>query len=164
MPRREPFERYVDLLHRHHRLERAFGFSATGRKRLDQRARGDLPGKAPAILAPTALAFLAPVADDGVPIAVGFVLIVRRDLEREGFAVPELRSTVETEAGDAHDGELHGEHFVLPAARVVSGRLVNGGHLTVGKRGGVEARRFLRVLVEPEADRVLRFQGGALLL
>ena len=31
----------------------------------------------------------------------------------------------------------------------------NGGHDTIRKGGGVEARRLMRVLVEPEADRVL---------
>jgi hypothetical protein len=32
---------------------------------------------------------------------------------------------------------------------------VNSGHFTVRKGGGVEAGRLMRVLVEPEADRVL---------
>jgi hypothetical protein len=32
---------------------------------------------------------------------------------------------------------------------------VNSGHFTIRKRGGVEARRLMRVLVEPETDRVL---------
>src|SRR5262249_20069731 len=38
---------------------------------------------------------------------------------------------------------------------VVSGCLVNGGHFTIRKGGGVEARRLMRILVEPEADGVL---------
>ena len=46
--------------------------------RLQQRAWRDLPGKAPAILAPAAHAFLAAVADDGVPVTVGLFLIVGR--------------------------------------------------------------------------------------
>jgi hypothetical protein len=33
----------VDLLHRHHRLEGTLGLTATGRKRIGQDARGDLP-------------------------------------------------------------------------------------------------------------------------
>jgi len=55
----------VDLLHRHHRLERALG--------------------------------LAAVADDGVPVAVRLLLIVRRDLEGKGLVVLERRPAVETE-------------------------------------------------------------------
>src|SRR5947207_11052831 len=69
----------VDLLHRHHRLERTLCLPATGRKRLGQRARDDLPGEAPAVLAPPALAFLAAIADDRVPVAVRLFLILRRD-------------------------------------------------------------------------------------
>src|SRR6185503_10210791 len=94
----------VDLLHAHHRLEGALGLGATGRKRVDQRARGDLPREAPAVLAPAALAFLAAIADDRVPVAVGLFLIVRRDLEGKRFGVLELRAAVETEAGNAENG------------------------------------------------------------
>src|SRR5918995_1497495 len=64
----------VDLLHRHHRLEGTLGLTATSRKRVGQRARGDLPGEAPAVLAPTALAFRAAIADDRVPVAVRLLL------------------------------------------------------------------------------------------
>src|SRR5215203_827424 len=145
----------VDLLHRHHRLEGTLCLSAASPKRLGQRARGDLPGEAPAVLAPTTLAFLAAMADDRVPVAVGLFLIVRRDLEREGLAMREPRAAVETKTGNAENGELHRQHIALLAARVVTGRVVNGRHVTVRKRGGVEARRLMRVLVEPEADRVL---------
>src|SRR5262249_38804619 len=42
----------VDLPHRHHRLERALRLVAAGRKRVGQRPRCDLPGQAPADLAP----------------------------------------------------------------------------------------------------------------
>src|SRR6476661_10666507 len=53
----------VDLLHRHHRIERALRrrLVATGR-RLEQHPRGDPPGIAPSVLAPAAGAFLAAVA------------------------------------------------------------------------------------------------------
>src|SRR6266508_5969887 len=58
----------IDLLHRHHRLEGTLCLTATSGKRLGQRAGGDLPGEAPAVLAPTALALLAAIADDRVPV------------------------------------------------------------------------------------------------
>src|SRR5437899_6671871 len=147
----------VDLLHRHHRLEGALGLSATGRQRLGQRARGNLPGEAPAVLAPTARAFLAAVADDRIPVAVRLCLIVRCDLEGKGLAVLECRAAVETEAGNAEDGELHSQNIAGLAARVVARCLVDSGHFAVRKGGGVEPRRVLCVLVEPEADRVLWF-------
>src|SRR6185503_2494571 len=147
----------VDLLHGHHRLEGALCLTTTRRKRIHERARGDLPGESPAVLAPTALTFLAAIANDRVPVAVRLFLIVRRDLKGEGLAVLELRTAVETEAGNAQDGELHRQHVARLAAGVVAGRLVHRGHFAIRKGGGVEARRFLRVLVEPEADRVLGF-------
>src|SRR4029077_2245279 len=72
---------HVDFPHRHHRFEGAFGHVATGRKSFGQNTWGDLPRDAPFVLAPAALAFLAAVADDCVPVAVRFFLIVGRDLE-----------------------------------------------------------------------------------
>src|SRR5678815_2612756 len=91
----------VDLLHRHHRLEGALRLIAAGRKRVGEHARGDLPGEAPAVLAPAALAFLAAIADDRVPVAVRLFLIVGRDLEGKGLAVLERGATIETDTGSA---------------------------------------------------------------
>ena len=34
-------------------------------------------------------------------------MIVRRDLKGKGLAVLERRATIETETGDAEEGELH---------------------------------------------------------
>src|SRR5205823_9214470 len=134
----------VDLLHRHHRLEGTLRLIATSRKRLGEHARGNLPREAPAVLAPTALALLAAIADDRVPIAVRLFLIVCGDLEGKGLAVPKRRAAVETKTGNAQKGELHRQYIALFAVRVVTVRLVNSGHLAIGKGGGVEARRLLR--------------------
>src|SRR4051812_22275664 len=71
----------VNLLHAHHRLERALCPITAGGKRLGQHARRDLPRHAPLVFAPTACALLAAIADDGVPVAVGLLLIVGGDLE-----------------------------------------------------------------------------------
>jgi hypothetical protein len=57
--------------------------------------------------------------------------------------------------GNPQNGELHHQFVALLAGRVVTGRLVNSGHFAVRKGGGVEARRLMRVLVEPEADPIL---------
>ena len=54
----------VDFRHRHHRLKGTLCLSAASRKRFGQRARRDLPGEAPAVLTPTALAFFAAIPDD----------------------------------------------------------------------------------------------------
>ena len=86
----------VDPLHRHHRLEGAFRLSATGRQRVGQSARGNLPGESPAVLAPTTRAFLAAIADNRIPLAVRLRLIVGGDLERERLAMLERRAAVET--------------------------------------------------------------------
>ena len=41
---------------------------------------------------------------------------------------------------------------------------MNSGYFTIRKGGGVEARRLMRVFVEPEADRVLWLHVGVLLV
>src|SRR3954466_7048890 len=51
----------VDLAHRHHRLEGAAPACAAGHGQLEQSARRDLPGEAPAVLAPAARALLAAI-------------------------------------------------------------------------------------------------------
>ena len=63
----------VDFLHRHHRVERAFGGCGIGaHHRVGEGSGGDLPRQAPAVFAPAALAFLPAVADDCVPQAFAF--------------------------------------------------------------------------------------------
>ena len=51
----------VDLPHAHHRLKRALCFIAAGRQRPGQHAWGDLPGDAPFVFAPAALASWPPL-------------------------------------------------------------------------------------------------------
>src|SRR5688500_2281858 len=89
--------RDVDFPHRHHRVERPLGLGATGRQGIGQHAGGDLPGEPPAVLAPAALALLAAVADNGVPVAIRLFLVVLGYLEGKGLAVLERRATVEAE-------------------------------------------------------------------
>ena len=144
----------VDFAHLHHGLEGALGLGAAGGHRLGKRAWGDLPVEAPAILAPAAGAFLASVADDGVPIAVGLLLRVRRDLEGEGLAVREDGAAVQADTGNAEHGELDGEDVTRLAHGIIARCLVHAGHLAVGKRRRVKARGLFRVLIEPKADRV----------
>src|SRR5574337_309027 len=152
--------RDVDPAHLHHRAEcppRGCGVGVGDG--LHQRDRRDLPRQAPLVLAPSALALLAAVADDGVPVAVGFGLVGGGDLERERLAVLEGRPAVEPEAGDAEHRELDGQHVTLPARRIVAGRAVDRADGRVGKGRGVEACSFLGVAVVPEADGVAGWMG-----
>src|ERR1700704_1237282 len=105
----------VDFLHAHHGLERALCFIAAGRHRLRQHARRDLPGDAPFVLAPAARTLLAAIADDGVPVAVGLLLIVGGDLKREGFVVLEHGAAVEANTRDAGDCEFYRQPVALLA-------------------------------------------------
>ena len=67
----------------HHRLEGVFGNFATRRHGFGQNPWCNLPRDTPFVLVRAALAFLPAVADNGVPVAVCFFLIIGRDLERE---------------------------------------------------------------------------------
>ena len=145
----------VDFLHVHHGIECALCFSAAGRQRLCQHARRDLPGDAPLVLAPAARALLATIADDGVPVTVGLLLIVGGDLKREGFVMLERGTAIEAETGDAGDCEFDRYYVALLAGWVVTGCTVDGAHRAVGKGLGVEAGSGLGVLVVPKANRVL---------
>src|SRR3954465_10599441 len=66
----------VDLLHRHHGVERTLRLRPASGKSLGKRARGDLPRETPTVLTPAALTFSSAIADDGVPVAIGLFLIV----------------------------------------------------------------------------------------
>ena len=72
-PPRRLYRGNVDFLHRHHRVERAFGGCGIGAHHcVGEGARCDLPRQAPAVFAPAARAFLPAVADDCVPQAFAF--------------------------------------------------------------------------------------------
>src|SRR6516225_7389788 len=145
----------VDLLHAHHRLKRALRFTAAGSQRLGQHARCDLPGDAPPVFAPAALALLATVAHNGIPIAVGFLLIVGGDLKGEGLVVLEGGTAIETHAGDARDCEFDHQYVARLAGWVVTGRTVHRAYRALRKGLRVEAGSSLGILVVPKADRVL---------
>src|SRR4051812_35593126 len=145
----------VDFLHVHHGAECALCFIAAGRHRLRQYARRDLPGDAPSVLAPAALALLAAIADNGVPVAVGFLLIIGGDLKRESLVMLEHGTAVEADTVDAGNREFHRQNVARLAGGVVTGSAVDGTHRAIGKGFGVEAGSSLRILVVPQANRVL---------
>src|SRR3546814_16903247 len=61
----------------------------------------------PAILAPAAHAFLATIADDRVPIAIGLLLIVGQNHEAHRLVGLEMRAAVQADERLAAHGELH---------------------------------------------------------
>ena len=107
------------------------------------------------ILAPAALALLAAVADDRVPVAIRFGLVNGCDLKRERFVVLEHRSAVESEARNADHGELDGQHIPFLPRRIVSRCAVHCADGRIGKGFGVKPRRFLGIAIVPKANRVL---------
>src|SRR5450756_1108692 len=146
---------YVNLLHTHHRIKRALCLIAASRQRLGQHTWCDLPRHAPLVFAPAALALLAAIADDSVPIAVGLGLIISGDLKRKGFVMFDRRTAVEADTRDSGNIELDCQHISLLAARVVTGCTVDGTYRAVGKGLGVKARSRLGILVVPNKNRVL---------
>src|SRR5438045_9069676 len=109
---------------------------------------------APAYLTSYTLACHAAIADYRVPVAVRLFLIFRCDLKGKRLAVLERRAAIETKTGNANNRELHRQDVARLAARIVAGRLVNGGYFAIRESGGVESRRLKRVLFRSEERRV----------
>lgn len=146
----------IYLAHLHHGLEGAPGGLGVGiRDRLGEGQGGDLPGDAPLVLAPAALARLTTVIDDGVPIAIRLGLGLRCDLEREGPAVADPGAAIEPEAGDPHHPELDRQHIPSLAGGVVGRGAVHGVDGGVGEGACVKPCRLLGIPVIPEANPVL---------
>src|SRR5690606_29401047 len=145
----------IDLLHAHHRLERPLGLFAAGSHGLAQRPRSDLPGDPPFVLAPAAHALLSAIAHNGIPIAVGLVLILGHHLHGKGFAVLEGRAAIEPDTGYPHHGEFDREHLPFLSGRIVARRPAHHADLCVGEHFGIELGRRLGVLLIPDADDVL---------
>src|SRR6185312_2888426 len=146
----------VDLLHPHHRIERALGGRPvlTGRG-VHERPRRDLPGQTPSVLAPPALALGSPVIDYRVPVAIGLGLILCEDLKRERFAVLERRAAIEAEARYAQHRKLDRQHLALLAVRVIPRGTVDRGDGAIWKRLGVEPGGCFCRAVVPKANDVL---------
>ena len=74
--------------------------------------------KSPSILAPAALTLLAAVADNRVPVAIRFGLIVSRNLKRKCFRMLECGSSIQAKTGDAQYGEFNRQDVTLPCLTV----------------------------------------------
>src|SRR4051812_6040592 len=99
--------RAVELPHREHRLHHALHLRrvGVGHELVEQRG-DDLPREAEAILQPPALALLTPALDEAVPEVIDLGLVLAEDLERDGLAQRELRTTVEGSERPAFELEL----------------------------------------------------------
>src|SRR3569833_2651245 len=118
-----------------HRLERALGSGAIGiGDSGGERAWRDLPRQAPLVLAPAAGALLTAVVHDRMPQAVGFGLVVSRNLKRKSLAVLERRAAIQAETRDADHGELHRQDIAQLARGVVAGCTTDRPHRAVRER------------------------------
>ena len=97
------------------------GRSSSGRAA----ARRDLPGEAPAVLAPAAGALLAAVADDRVPVTVGLFLVFGEDHEAHRFVRLEIRAAIQADERPPKDGEFDGEFLALLPTRKIAGSRVH---------------------------------------
>jgi hypothetical protein len=86
----------------------------------DSCALRDLPGHAPAVLAPAALTFLAAILHNCVPPEVCFGLVVGGDLELKSSVVLYLWAAIEADAGNTDHGELDGQHVTLLSVGIVA--------------------------------------------
>ena len=93
------------------------------RRQVEQPSWRDLPGEAPAVLAPAAGALAAAVAHDRVPVPVGLFLAFGDDHEAHGFVGFEVRPAVQTDEPSPEHGELDGQLAALPTA----GKIARGG-------------------------------------
>ena len=151
--------RDINLPHRQHRLKGPFRLVAASSQRVDEHTRSDLPRHTPSVLAPAALALLATVVNDGIPVAVGLLLRVGRDLEGERLTLWKLRATVEAHAGNAEHREVHGDDVTFFATRIVRRRRLHARDVGVGKGLRVETGRVLGIVVEPDTDHVFGSHG-----
>src|SRR5215218_10187634 len=147
----------VDLAHGHHRFERSPG---RGLVRIavgpQQRTRRDLPGKAPAILAPAASAFLPAIADDGIPITVGLFLVTGQDHEADRLIGLEIGPAVQADERPAEHGELDRKFGALRPTRKVRRGVHGRANTAVGKGCCVEFRSLAGFpVIEPQAGREL---------
>src|SRR5450631_79705 len=146
----------VYLFHWHHRFERAFGrCGIVVGERGNKGARGNLPRHAPPVLTPATLAFLAAILHDRIPQAVGFGLVVGRDLKRERLVMLELRPAIKPDAGDANHSELDRQDIALLAVGIVARRAEDCAHGAVGEGLSIEASSVYGSTVIPQTDRVL---------
>ena len=122
--------------------------------RLQQHRRRDLPRDAPFVFAPTAGDCLPAVVHNGVPVAIGFLLVRGGNLEGKRICVRMACSAIEPHARDAEHGELHREHITLFASGVVSGRAINLSNAGIRKNRRVKPRSFFCIAIKPEANGV----------
>jgi hypothetical protein len=71
--------------------------------------------------------------------------------------VLEHGAAIQTNTGNAHNGELNGQHVPFLPGWKVAGGVVSRTHEGIGKGLGIELRRFYFVALVLNANRVLRW-------
>lgn len=94
----------------------------------------DKDAEAPSCLCTNRTRFPAAITDDGVPVAVGHLLIIGGDLKREGFVVLECGTAIQAHPGDAGDREIDCQNIAHLAGWVVAGCKVDPTYRAVAKR------------------------------
>src|SRR5690625_3830046 len=106
----------------------------------------------PAILAPAAGALDAAICEDGIPVAIGLLLILGDDHEADRLVRREIRTAIQPDKAAPENGELDRQLAARLAAGDVAGRRIHPIDMAVRKGGGVELCRLPRLaMIEPEA-------------
>src|SRR5207237_10877053 len=149
--------RDVSLLHLQQRRHHPVGALAGLFYHLRDHTRHDLPRHSVAVLEPAALLRLrVPTDGEALPVVVHFVLAVAIHLKRDRFVEPEERPTVERSErlaleleGDRHHRAGRAPMDLIAGVAIPADR----DDARVLENAGVVLRRFLGLVVEPEARR-----------
>jgi hypothetical protein len=154
--------RNVDFLHRHHGIHCTLHRSLVRvLHRGEQRPRNDLPGVSPAVLTPAAIALDAAVVDDGVPIAIGFGLVVGEDLEADRFIGLDLWPPVQPDKRLTKHREFDRQLVSCYTAGVVGRGLHRGSNSAVGKHvSSPYSSTFQSNTASSKLLRFLKSEGG----
>src|SRR4051812_2773717 len=152
-PSRGLDSRDVDLAHGHHGFHRSPGRFPIGIGHvLEQRAWRDLPREAPPIPAPAAGPFFPAPADDRLPIAIRFRLVLGHHHEADRLVGAKVGAAIEANERPAQKGELDRQLLAFVTAWIIGRGGMRRPDMAAGEGAGVEVRRLAGlVMVEPQA-------------
>src|SRR5690625_7365866 len=92
----------------------------------------------PAILAPAAGALDATICEDGIPVAIGLLLILGDDHEADRLVRREIRAAIQPDKAAPENGELDRQLAARLAAGEIAGRRIHPIHMAVRRAGGTD--------------------------
>lgn len=99
----------------------------------------------------------AAIADNRVPIAVGFFLVVGQHHEADGFVRCKVGTTIQPHERSAEHGEVDRQLIAFLPVRIIGRGCLRAADMAVGKGGRIELRRLARfAVVEPQSGYHLR--------